>query len=157
MATVLDDFPGAATPTREESLLARESSRKLARLTVSKSVHPLHLRIESENATEETVAIPAVALRLLGDILTQMAQGNAVLLMPIHAELTTQQAADLLGVSRPFLIDQLEKGVIPYRKVGTHRRILYQDVVAYKAAMDGSRRKALDELAAQAQELDMGY
>ena len=103
------------------------------------------------------VSIPTSALRLLLDVLTEIGQGNAVSIIPIHAELTTQEAADVLNVSRPFLVQLLEKGDIPFHKIGTHRRVRYQDVIAYKERIDAERRKALDELAAQAQELGMGY
>jgi excisionase family DNA binding protein len=106
---------------------------------------------------KKQVLLPATAVRLLVEILTQMAEGNAVTLIPIHAELTTQQASDILGVSRPFLVKLLKDEQIPYRKVGTHRRIKYRDLMKYKHETDAKRLKALDELAAQAQELNMGY
>ena len=157
MSALLSDVPETVTPTPDDALLAQESSRRLARLMASKPKKPLQFRIKPEGAAEETVSIPASAFRLLNDILTQMAQGNAITLIPIHAELTTQQAADLLNVSRPFLIEQLEKKVIPYRLVGTHRRILFKDLMDYKTTIDNNRLKVLEELAAQAQELDMGY
>jgi excisionase family DNA binding protein len=159
MTTLLSDFPETITPTQDDEILARESSRRLARFFASKRKKPLQLRIQPEDTTEqeEIVSIPASAFRLLNEILTQMAKGNAVTLIPVHAELTTQQAADILNVSRPFLVEQLEKRVIPFRKVGTHRRILYKDLMEYKETMDRNRLKALDELVAQSQELGMGY
>ena len=157
MATFVGDYAETIIPTADEAILALESSRRLARFMATRQKTPLQLRIQPEDAPEETVSIPASAFRLLNDILTQMAQGNAVTLIPVHAELTTQQAADILNVSRPFLIEQLEKNAIPFRKVGTHRRILFKDLMNYKEDMDRNRLKALDELTAQAQEIDMGY
>jgi len=157
MATLLSDFPETVTPTPDEAILAQVGSRQLARFVAAKRNTPLQLRLQPDDAPEEVVSLPASAFRLLIDILAQMAKGNAVTLIPVHAELTTQQAADILNVSRPFLVEQLEKNVIPFRKVGTHRRILFKDLMDYKEAMDRNRLKALDDLSAQAQELGMGY
>ena len=157
MATLNSDFPETITPTPDEAILAQESSRRLSRFVSTKRKKLLQLRIQPDDAPEETVSIPESAFRLLNEILTQMAKGNAVTLIPVHAELTTQQAADILNVSRPFLVEQLEKGVIPYRKVGTHRRIFFKDLMDFKEAMVRNRLKALEKLAAQAQELGMGY
>ncbi len=138
------------TPSEDESSLARESSRVLARFARGN----LRIHVPDE---QEPIELPASAVRLLVHLLSEMADGNAVTLIPIHAELTTQEAADLLGVSRPFLIRQLEEERIPFRKVGTHRRILFKDLMAYKQETDRQRHETLDELAKQAQELDMGY
>ena len=157
MATLNSDFPETITPTPDEAILAQESSRRLSRFVSTKRKKLLQLRIQPDDAPEETVSIPESAFRLLNEILTQMAKGNAVTLIPVHAELTTQQAADILNVSRPFLVEQLEKGVIPYRKVGNHRRIFFKDLMDFKEAMIRNRLKALEKLAAQAQELGMGY
>jgi excisionase family DNA binding protein len=160
MANILDERSEALTPTPEEAALAQESSRRLARFLsrgVTRKEFKLRIRTENEAGEEETVSIPVSAFRLLNDILTQMSQGNAVTIIPIHAELTTQQAADILNVSRPFLIEQLEKNVIRHRKVGTHRRIQFQDLMDYKKTMDRQRLETLEKLTQQAEDLDMGY
>jgi excisionase family DNA binding protein len=137
-------------PSKDDVQLAKSSSRRLAPFRDRK----LTVRIAE---TDEQVELPAAAVRMLVDLLSAMAEGNAVTLIPIHAELTTQQAADLLGVSRPFLVKQLDEEVIPFRRVGTHRRVLFRDLMKYKHDIDQKRTQALDELAEQAQELGMGY
>jgi excisionase family DNA binding protein len=141
----------AISPTEEESKLAKFSSQKLATF-LSGSKQEMNLTFE-----EETVQVPKSAFRMLVEILSQMAQGNAVTLIPIHAELTTQEAADQLAVSRPFLVKLLEEKKIPFRKVGSHRRILFSDLMNYKQKEKNDRLKVLDKLQRDAEDLDMGY
>ena len=86
-----------------------------------------------------------------------MAQGKSIALMPTDAEITTQQAAEILNVSRPHVIKLLEKGDIPFKKVGSHRRILLQDILEYESKFKSERRKKLDYLAKEAQKLNLGY
>jgi excisionase family DNA binding protein len=162
MTSGIADFQETVTPTEADTELARDSSRQLSKLLgrqheIGKQFSNFQLRVQTVNEPEEIVVIPVSALRLLTDILTQMARGNAVTLIPVHAELTTQQAADILNVSRPFLIGLIDDNKIPYRKVGTHRRIRFEDLMAYKQDVDRQRLQALEELAREAQELDMGY
>ena len=142
-------------PSQEEVILARETSRKLAQSIEPEQI--MSLKIQNQDGKEVAMDLPASAVRLLLDILEQMANGNAVTLTPLHAELTTNQAAELLRVSRPFLIKLLDEGEIPYRKVGRNRRILAKDVLAYRQANFEKRSKVLDELTEQAQELNWGY
>ncbi len=142
------------TPTEADAALARESGERLAaHLAESRGVR---LRVGTGPASEE-LALPTSALRLLARALTEIGRGNAVTLTPIRAELTTQQAADLLNVSRPHLVKLLDEGAIPSRKVGSHRRVLLEDVLASKREALAKRHAALDELAALSQDLDMGY
>ena len=103
----------------------------------------------------ETVNIPTPALSLLREILNHMAHGNAVAVTALHAELTTRQAADLLQVSRTHLLQFLEEGRIPFRKVGSHRRVRAEDILAYRNETELRRRKALDHLTARDQELGL--
>ena len=145
-------YPGVRMPTEAEASLALESSRLLAACIGRGESARLRL-IDGET----DVTVPVSAIHMLVDILNQMAQGNAVSLVPIHAELTTQQAADLLNVSRPFLVKQLEGGAIPFYKVGRHRRVRFSDLMASREGLDQQTADAADELAAQAQELGLGY
>ena len=158
MATTSHSATETAIPTETEAEMARvalEASRFLARLNADAKANP-QLTVRLNDQTVE-LTVPASAFRLLTTILNVMADGNGVALLPVNSELTTQQAAELLNVSRPFLVRLLDEGQIPCRKVGTHRRVLLCDVTAYKRAIDDKRREALGRLAAQAQELEMGY
>lgn len=156
MSTLLVEGFEPIAPTEAESRMAREASRQLAAHLVGADADArVHLRQRGQ--PEEILTLPSSALRLLALVLAEMAEGHAVTLIPVHAELSTQQAADVLNVSRPFLVRLLEEGKIPYRKVGTHRRILFQDLMKYKRQGDSERSQALEELAEQAQDLDMGY
>src|SRR5207248_10289308 len=128
-------------PTEADALLARESSRRLATHTLGRRSS---IRIQLLDGKEaETVAVPASAMRLFLHLLTEMSQGNAVTLIPTHAELTTQQAADLLNVSRPYLVKLLDEGKIPCRTVGKYRRVRFDDLMAYKRKDDEARAKVL--------------
>jgi excisionase family DNA binding protein len=150
--------PGLRPPTDEESQIARESSRRLGPVLASLKGEPtpptaeVVVRVEGR-AAGDLIEVPLAALQLLGTILREMAKGHGVTLTPVHAELTTQQAAAFLNVSRPYLIKQLEAGELAYHKVGTHRRIALRDLLDYKERSDAKRDVALEELARLTQEL----
>ena len=148
--------PPHALPSAEEIALARECGRTLSAYLQTHS-EIQRMEIVDDAGTAHPVRIPTAALRLLVEVLTEIGAGNAVSVIPIHAELTTQEAADVLNVSRPFLVQKLERGEIPFHKIGTHRRVRYLDVIAYKERIDADRRLALAALAEQAQTLNMGY
>lgn len=139
----------AAIPSEAETVLARETGRVLA---TRESAEPLRLAL-LDDAQHRTIKLPASAVRALVRILDEMGRGNAVTVMPVHAELTTQEAAEMLNISRPSLIQLLDEGKIEFRKVGTHRRVRFQALVAYKRQAEADRKAVLAELAAYDQEI----
>ncbi len=142
-------------PSEETTRAASEAVRSLSRTL--RDQPPTLVEVVAQGDAASRVTVPVEAFDLLMEVLTHLANGHGVTVMPVKAELTTQQAADLLNVSRPHLIKLLDAGALPHRKVGTHRRVLLRDVVAYKQADDDRRRAAVDALAAEAQELRLGY
>ncbi|MBK6631604.1 MAG: helix-turn-helix domain-containing protein [Betaproteobacteria bacterium] len=143
--------PPPRLPSERDANLARESSHLLAACVGQGETARLRI-IDGK----QDIEVPVAALRMLVDILAQMAEGNAITIVPIHVELTTQQAADFLNVSRPHLVSMLERNELPYSKVGTHRRILFKDLLAYRESSRINSKQAFEKLACQAQELGMG-
>jgi excisionase family DNA binding protein len=143
-------------PVEHEVQTAMRGQRDLAAYL---STHIDTQRIQIFDAQNEAhqIELPTSALRLLLDILAELAAGNAVQVVPVHAELTTQEAADLLGVSRPFLVRLLEEGELPFHRTGKHRRVRFADLMTYKSARDNASEAAMTELAREAQALGMGY
>lgn len=141
-------------PTSPEIEAAKQSSRMLSKYADADRVQ---LSLKANNGVAEDLVLPGQVMQLLLDIVSEMAKGNAISLVPIHHELSTQEAANLLNVSRPHLVSLLEKKALPHRKVGSHRRVLASDVLAYKESMLNQRNTALDDLTALSQDMDMGY
>jgi DNA binding domain, excisionase family len=139
-------------PPEDEIAQAREASRQIARLLPDGRSS---LELVTDGNRHEMVAIPPSALRLLVDILTQLGQGNAVTLVPQRAELTTQEVADFLNVSRPYVVKLIETGKLPSRKVGTRRRVAFEDLRRFDEEDRKVRRAALGELARIDQELGL--
>jgi excisionase family DNA binding protein len=141
-------------PSAKDAAIARVSGQLLSPYVQRKQ--PLTLRVRDAEQ-ENPIELPAGAVALLMDILEAMAAGRGVTILPENAELTTVEAAEVLNVSRPFLIKLLEDKTIPHRKVGKHRRVRIEDVMAYKAGIDKEREAILDQLVHEAQEQGMGY
>ena len=141
-----------ALPSESEARTAGQSSRLLAACLG----HGDTARLRVIDGAQDIV-VPISALRLLVNILNEMAQGRAVTLVPVNAELTTQQAADFLNVSRPHVVALMESNELKHRKVGTHRRIEFTELQRFHAASQVQRKAALDELTREAQELGLGY
>lgn len=112
-------------------------------------------RLQFLDDDRDVVTVPRQVADLITEILAQLAAGRVVAAYPLHAELTTQQTADFLNVSRPYLVRLVDEGVIPHHKVGTHRRVYFKDVLAHKARQEEESRRALDELTRVSEELGL--
>lgn len=143
-------------PMEREVQAAIEGQRALAAYLATQ-FETQHIQIFDEQNEAHSVELPTSALRLLVDILAELAAGNAVKVVPVHAELTTREAADLLNVSRPHLIKLLESGELSYHKTGKHRRVRFTDLMDYKTQRDIASEQAMTLLAEQAQALRTGY
>ena len=143
-------------PDDQTIKLAIQSQRELAPYLVL-DAEVQKIQIVDQGQQPHVIELPTAALRMLLNILAELSEGNAVKIVPIHAELTTQEAADLLNVSRPHVVKLLEQGHMKFHKVGKHRRVLYADVLAYQQQQKQISIDAMNELMNQAQALGMGY
>ena len=144
-------------PTEQDKQSAREFSAGLDPRILENGTVYLHFR--GSNDREADLKLPDSVVRLVMDIMQEMGKGNGVVITPIQKEMTTQQAADYLMVSRPYLIEELlEKGKIPYRKVGNRRRIRSEDLMRYRQAEEAEmaqREKVMLELIAETERLGL--
>jgi excisionase family DNA binding protein len=145
---------GTIRPGDADAELASRAARRIRDyLTTHPGDDPV--RIQGELVGDDALIVPREAAVMFAQILAMLANGQGVQVMPDAAELTSQQAADFLNVSRPYLIRLLEMGEIPFRLVGTHRRVGFADLREYKARDDLARRRAADELTGLSEELGL--
>lgn len=149
-------LPKMTFPVEREVEAAVQGQRVLAAYLATR-FETQSIQIFDDQNQAHQVELPTSALRLLVDVLAELADGNAVQVVPIHAELTTQEAADLLNVSRPHIVKLLEEGLLPFHRTGKHRRVRFADLMQFKTERERASEQAMEELAKQAQELTMGY
>jgi len=143
--------------TKEDQKIAINSLQELKDL--SERIGPSRnkgIKIKIQE-TDEFITIPKKAMSLLSTIIQNMAEGKSISIVPSNSEMSTQQAADMLNVSRPHLIKLLDAKKIPFKKVGSHRRIFLKDILEYKKQLAKQREAQLDFLSDQAQKLNLGY
>ncbi|GAA6152536.1 helix-turn-helix domain-containing protein [Pseudoteredinibacter isoporae] len=143
-------------PSAEEAALAKHSSQELSGYIETKMTTQ-QLSITDADGVAHAINMPVSALKLLVNVLTELGEGNTVKLVPIHAELTTQEGADLLNISRPTFVKMLDDGTIPFTKTGNRRKVRYTDVQLYKHQLENDRLNALSELSALDQAVGAGY
>ncbi|OJY68685.1 MAG: hypothetical protein BGP16_05470 [Sphingobium sp. 66-54] len=153
MAALAVNLEEIHEPSVEDIDAARLAARQLANLNAGVSIK---FSAEGKEAAEiDPITLPANIFRTIIKMLIEMGNGNAVAVVPVSAELTTQQAADLLNVSRPHLIKLLKEKEINYRMVGTHRKLLARDVLTYRDKTVYARRDALAEMVKLDEELGL--
>lgn len=140
-----------------EAEMAKAAQRCIMATLDHSRAHRIVLVDENNSKQAPVLELPPKALRFFADLLGAMAQRQPVSLIPQKHELTTQEAAAFLNVSRPFVVKQLEEGKLPYRKVGRHRRVEFEQLVKYQESLRRDTDSALQELADQAQTLKLGY
>ncbi|NUY57190.1 MULTISPECIES: helix-turn-helix domain-containing protein [Salinivibrio] len=143
-------------PSAEEITLAKLSSQALSAV-IETNGEAQKIHVVDKSGQSHEVTIPSSALNMMIEVLTQLGHGNSVSITPIHAELTTQEGADMLNMSRPTFIKLLDANEIPYSRTGNRRKVAYADLMAYKNRLEEKRLAALAELSALDQEMDMGY
>ncbi|MHB1921363.1 MAG: excisionase family DNA-binding protein [Chitinophagaceae bacterium] len=143
--------------SKEDQRIAKSSIlkfRETSKRIINSEGNFVKIKIQGEG---DFLRIPKKAIYLLFDILSNMAEGNPMSIIPSNTEVSTQQAADMLNVSRPHLVKLLEEGVIPFKKVGSHRRIELKNLVSYEKKLKKNRIEKLEFLTKQAQDLNLGY
>ena len=139
-----------SAPKEQEAAI--RGQRQLATY-LSTKLETQKISIQDANETVHQIELPTSALTLLMSILGELAAGNAVQVVPVHAELTTQEAANILNVSRPHMVKILEEGQLPFHKTGRHRRVLFADLMHYKEQRENESLQAMQELTDRSQEL----
>ncbi|MEM6159947.1 helix-turn-helix domain-containing protein [Erwinia sp. P6884] len=148
-SSILDNL---SLPAQKEIEVALRGQRELATF-LSTKFETQNITIQDANDKTHQIELPTSSLTLLMNILGELAEGNAVQIVPVHAELTTQEAANILNVSRPHMVKLLEDGNLPFHKTGRHRRVLFADLMRYKAQRESESNDAMQELADVSQEL----
>lgn len=143
-------------PSAEEIALAKLGSQELSAVIESNG-EAQRINVVDKQGQAHEVMIPASALNLMIEVLTQLGQGNSVSITPIHAELTTQEGADMLNMSRPTFIKLLDSKEIPFTRTGNRRKVAFADLIEYKEQLEKRRLASLDELSQLDQDLGMGY
>ena len=115
------------------------------------------ITLTTDKGDQPTIDLPPQALKFIGELLGALSEGQPVVLMPSKRELTTVEAAHFLNVSRPFVVKEISEGRLPHRLVGTHRRILFEDLITYARKMREQQVQALERMAENASELGLDY